>query len=89
MKISFEELNIYEIESFHKKLLKEVTSTKYSTFTLNFENVQKIDLSTIQTILSLKKYCDTHKIALKFKNINSDQVKQNFSLFNLDKILEI
>ena len=89
MKIHLEELNIYEVDNFYKKLLKEVTSTKYSSFTLNFINVEKIDLSNVQLILSLKKYCDDKNITLKFTNIKSDNVKHILSMFNLNQKLEI
>ena len=52
MKIAFDELNIYEVESFHKIILKNLEKAN-SSFTLNFANVQKIDLNSIQLILSL------------------------------------
>lgn len=57
MKISFSELNMYEVENFHKKVLKDLEKAN-SSFTLNFSDVQKIDLNNIQLILSIKKYCD-------------------------------
>ena len=88
MKISFNELTIYEIEAFHQKLLKEITPIK-NTFTLNFADVQKIDLSNIQLILSLKKYCDDKNIHLKLINIQSKQLKQTFRLFNINERLNL
>jgi len=88
MKISFEELTIYEIDSFHKKVLKEVQNSK-SSFTLNFSSVKKIDLNVIQLLLSIKKYCDEHSINLKLTNIEAKQVKQTFKIFNVEDILGI
>ena len=88
MKIPFNELNIYVVENFHKKILKELAQAKTS-FTLNFSNVEKIDLITIQLILSLKKYCDDKNINLKLTNIEARQVKQSFKMFNLDQTLGI
>ena len=53
MKISFSELSVYEVENFQKAILKEIESSKTS-FTLNFCDVEKIDFSNIQLLLSLK-----------------------------------
>ena len=88
MKISFKELNIYEIEKFHQKVLKDILSAKTS-FTLNFSDVQKIDLSNIQLILSLKKYCDEKNIKLNITNIKAKQIKQTLKMFNLNSTLGV
>lgn len=88
MKISSKELNIYEIEKLHTKIIKELELTKKS-FTLNFENVEKIDLSTLQLMLSLKKECDLRQIILKLTHIESRQPKQLLKMFNLTEQLGI
>ena len=88
MKITFKELNIYEIEKFHQKILKDIQTTKKS-FTLNFADVQKIDLSNIQLILSLKKYCDEKGIKLNITNVTAKQVKQTLKMFNLNATLGV
>jgi len=88
MKINFKELNIYEIEKFHQMILKDIKATKRS-FTLNFTDVQKIDLCNIQLILSLKKYCDAKNIKLNITNINAKAIKQTFRIFNLNATLGV
>ena len=88
MNISFTELNTYNIENFHSEILKELESTT-SSFILDFEGVEKVDLINIQLILSLKKYCDEKDIGLKLINIKAKQIKQTFRLFHLDKMVEI
>lgn len=88
MKVSLDELNIYEIENFYTKLLKEVQNSK-SSFTLNFDKVEKIDLNGVQLLLSLKKHCEQNNITLKLTNINSNQIKQTISLLNLTDELGI
>ena len=88
MKITLEELNIYKVEEFHKKILKDLEKAN-SSFTLNFTNVKKVDLNSIQLILSLKKYCDEKSIDLKITNIEARQVKQSFKMFNLYSLLGI
>ena len=88
MKISFTELNIYSVENFHNKILKELGSAN-SSFTLNFANVEKIDLNSIQIILSLKKHCDVNNINLKITNIEAKSVKQTFKMYNLNSILGV
>ncbi len=86
MKISFSELNLYEVENFHQKILKDLKKAN-SSFTLNFSDVQKIDLNNIQLLLSIKKYCDLNSIELKLTHIESKQIKQQFKLFNVTEIL--
>ena len=88
MKIQNSELNIYEIESFHQKILKEIQTAKRS-FTLNFDNVEKIDLSNIQLIISVKKYCDENNIKLNISNIKTKQIKNMFKMFDLHKLLGV
>jgi len=82
MKISYNELTIYEIENLHKKIVKEIAKAKTS-FTLNFENVEKIDLSTLQLLLSLKKECESKKIKLKLINTDARQIKKMIKMYNL------
>ena len=86
MKISYTELTIYEIENLQKKIVKEMAKAKTS-FTLNFANVEKIDLSTIQLLLSLKKECESKNIKLKLTNCEARQIKQMIKLFNLKEQL--
>ena len=86
MLILFEELDIYKTEQFYKSILDEL-ETIDDVFVLDFKNVQKIDLASIQLILSLKNFCDLKNIILNIKNINSRQIKQIFQLFNLKEKL--
>ena len=86
MKIQLQEINMYEIESLHKKILNEIKNVK-SSFTLNFANVEKIDLCGIQLVISLKKYCEEKNITLKITNINSPQIKNLLERFSLENTL--
>lgn len=89
MKIPFEELTIYEVEQFHQALLNELDTDDNSSnsLILDFSQVKKIDLNTIQLILSLKKTCDEKSIEFQLSNIVARQVKQTFKLFNLEQQL--
>ena len=88
MEVLFKELNIYEIDKFHQKLLEDV-KTSDESFVLDFIDVQKIDLSNIQLILSLKKYCDEKNIKLNITNIKAKQIKQTLKMFNLNSTLGV
>jgi len=88
LKISYEELNIYEVEKFHNDILECIQSGT-SSFTLDFINVDKIDLSSIQVLLSAKKYCDEKNIKFTLTNINARQIKQTFKILNLNSLLDI
>ena len=86
MKIPFEELTVYEVKQFHQVLINELETSK-SSINLDFSQVKKIDLNTIQLILSLKKTCEEKSIELQLINIAARQVKQTFKLFNLEQQL--
>jgi ABC-type transporter Mla MlaB component len=89
MKIPFNELCIQDIESFYKILFNDVSKLKDKSFILDFIEVERVDLSAIQLIISLKKYCDSLDISLELININSSQLKQSIQIFNLENILGI
>lgn len=89
MRIAFDELCIQDIESFYKILFNEVSNIKDNSFILDFIEVERVDMSAIQLILSLKKHCDSLDINLKLININSSQLKQSIQIFNLENILGI
>jgi len=87
MVFEFEELDVYNIQKSYEKLLDE--AKKDDEIVLDFEKVLKIDLSYIQLLLSLKKYCDKNNKKLIFKNINSNKLKQTIKLFKADELLGI
>lgn len=89
MKISFNELTIEKIDDLHAELLEELEKVEDNTITLDFEDIKKMDLSAIQLLLSLQKYCVTSKIALKIENLNSKSIKQTLSMLNLNKVLGV
>ena len=82
MTILINDLNIYKIEEFHNELIKEL-ELKNDLLSLDFTNVEKIDLSSIQLILSTKKYCDVNNIKFTITDIKTKQVKQMLKMFNL------
>ena len=86
MKISFDDLSIYNIEKLHKDILEELKVIN-NTFSLNFEEVSSIDLNFVQMLISLKKYCESKNIALELININTRQVKQMIKTLNLNEFL--
>jgi len=54
MKIEKDELTIYEVENFHNALLDEFTK---GDVIVDITNVNKVDMSVIQLLLSAKKSC--------------------------------
>ena len=90
MKISFNELSIYEVENFKQEILNALEENEdKNIFELDFEFVESIDLSSIQILLSLKKYCDKEKLKLQLININAKAIKQKFKLLNLNEVLGV
>jgi len=87
MKIEFDELNIYEIEKFHK-YLEENYKNSQNEFELDFENVEKIDFTAIQLLISLTKTAKKDNKQLKLININ-DSILEKLKECKIDSILGI
>lgn len=85
MKIEFEELCIQELESFYKTLTDEIESLQGNPLILDFSMVEKIDLSTIQLLISLKKYFELNDMGLIFMNIDSPFVIQTINTYKLSE----
>lgn len=84
MKIKFDELCIQEVESFYKSLQDEISMLQGNPLILDFSNVEKIDLSAIQILISLKKYFESNDMELILINLSSGQVLQTINTFNLN-----
>jgi len=89
MKIQTQELNIYNVDDLYNDLLSHLKSIDGNEFILDFSDVDKVDLSAFQLLLSLKKSCELKNIDFKISNISSKQVKQFFKMFNISKYVEI
>ncbi len=90
MTLGFDELNIYEISNFKQEILNALEENESKDkFELDFEFVESIDLSSIQLLLSLKKYCDDKKLKLQLININAKSIRQKLKLFNLNETLGV
>lgn len=85
MKIIFDELCIQEVDSFYKILIEELSALQGNPLILDFTNVEKIDMSAIQVLISLKKHCVSSNIDLIYLNMNSSQVQLAIDTFNLNK----
>lgn len=83
MKIKFDELCIQEAESFYKTINDELSIIENNPLILDFSNIEKIDLSAIQIIIALKRYCKLSDIPLSLINLESSQVKESIKTFNL------
>jgi len=69
IKIDKNELNIYEVEPLHKKLLDEF---KNDEIIVDIENVNKIDMSVIQLFISMKKSCLESSKTFKIISVTSE-----------------
>ena len=87
MKIKFDELCIQEAEAFYKLLLDEIENLQGNPLILDFSNIEKIDLSIIQILISLKKHCESINMDLILINMNSSQVQQTINTFKLNSSL--
>ena len=83
MKIKFDELCIQEAQSFYKIIMDELSIIKNNPLILDFSNIEKIDLSAIQILIALKRYCETSNISLTFINLDAIQVQETIKTFNL------
>lgn len=87
LKLDYDKLTIYEVESFHKELLEVFQNIK-KKLTLDFENISKIDMPAIQLLIATKKACEEKSI--KFKLINlSENLIGSFKTSACDTILGV
>ena len=67
-----EQLTIYEIEKFYKKILQEFRENE--AVEIDLSKVKKVDLSLIQLLLSLKK--SEKKVSLKLSDNAKEMLKE-------------
>ena len=72
MKTDKDELTIYEIETFYKELLDEFNK---GDVVVDISSLNKIDMSAIQLLLSVKKSCQESSKAFKIVGANSETRK--------------
>jgi anti-anti-sigma regulatory factor len=87
VKITFDELCIQEVDSFYNTLIEELAVLQGNPLILDFTNVEKIDMSAIQVLISLRKHCEKSNIDLMYLNMNSSQVQLAIDTFNLNQDL--
>ncbi len=69
MKIDKDELTIYEVEAFYEELLAEFDKGDVS---VDVSNLNRIDMSVIQLLLSAKKSCEESSKAFQMIGTNSE-----------------
>jgi len=69
MYIDKDELNIYDVESFHRDLLQEF---KNPEVLIDMKNVNKIDISIIQLFISLHKSSQDSSKKFVLQNVNDE-----------------
>lgn len=69
MFIEKDELNIYEVESLHQEILKEFDA---GSICIDMKNVNKIDMSVIQLLVSARKSCQNYSKDFELKNVSSE-----------------
>ncbi len=83
MKIDKNELNIYDVESLHQQMIAEL---KEIAIIIDFTNVNKVDASVIQLLLSTYKSAKGLSKEFKLTNV-SDEVLDIFRSYFCDTLL--
>ena len=86
-KLKYDKLTIYEVEDLHKKILKDLKKEE-GDLTLDFTSIQKIDMTAIQLLLSIKKTCESKSNKLILINL-SDGIKETLKLSGCDLLLGV
>ena len=74
-----EQLTIYEVEEFYKKVLRKYQDSE--KIEIDLSRVKKIDLSFIQLLLSSKKSCKTFKLKL------SNEIAELLNEYGAEKLI--
>ena len=69
MKIAKDALDIYEFDNFYEQLKQELQK---DAVLIDLENVNKIDMSIIQLLVSTKKSCDIQTKNFALENVNQE-----------------
>jgi len=69
--ISYKKITIYEVNSFVKEL-NEYLSEEKKSYALNMKDVEKIDMTAVQAILSADKSCKEKGAQLLLYDLNND-----------------
>jgi anti-anti-sigma factor len=86
MTIKNEKLTIHTIRDIYKEIQDEFLSN--DKIKISFENVDEIDLSGLQLLVSLKKSCDNEKKQLQLINIK-EELLFSFELSGIDQVLGV
>jgi len=86
MKFESANFTIYEVEDLKEQLLNELNSQ--NEIKIDFINIEKVDMTAIQLLVSLKKSCDALNKSFEILNI-SDNIFKAFQLSGCDTILGV
>ena len=86
MKLESTNFTIYEVEDLKEKLLLKLSGKK--RIKINLADVEKIDMSAIQLLISLKKSCEDQDKDFEIININENLFKA-FNLSGCSSILGV
>jgi len=84
MQIEKSELTIYDVESLHKQLLEEL---KNDSLIIDMKNVNKLDATIVQLLISTQKSFQESSKSFKITNIN-DELLEVFKGYFCNTLIE-
>lgn len=85
MKLENNNFTIYEVEEIKDKFILFLESEHIK---IDFENVTKVDMSTIQLLLSLKKTCEKQNKSFEIINVK-EEILDSFEITGTAQILGV
>ena len=85
MKLQNNNFTIYEVEEIKKDFSQLLEKEKIS---IDLENVTKINMSSIQLLLALKKSCDESNKEFEIKNIK-EEILSSFEITGIAYVLGV
>jgi anti-anti-sigma regulatory factor len=85
IKLENNRITIYEVNEVHSLFLDKLNSGEKS-LSIDFSDINKIDMAGLQLLVSLKKSSIENAISLKFDNLSKD-LEELIGFCDLDKIL--
>ena len=86
LKLEYDKLTIYEVEELYQTFLKLYDANQ--KLELDLGNIQKIDMSAIQLLISTQKSYKTKDLFFSLHNL-SDSLIETLKLSGCDSILEL
>ena len=86
MLLEYDKFTIHNIKDIHKSIVDDFNFSSH--IAIDFQNIDEIDLSGLQLLVSLKQSCESKGKTFQLKNIK-DEIIYAFEISGISEVLEV